>query len=412
MYNTGETMAQKYVHIIGAGLTGLTCAFTLQKAGIPYTILESTERVGGRVSTDNVDGFLLDRGFQVLLDSYPNAMKFFEGVSLNRFDSGALIWSGHNAIPFYNPLKSPSKIINTLQAPFLSFKDIVALATLILRTWNKSVYHLPEVSMETESYLRDQGFSADFLESFLLPFFRGIFLEQKLVTDKSFFEFLFSMFQKGTATLPENGMQELPGHLSSTLPKDAVQYKHRILDISDSLIICEEREPLAYDKVVVTERALAEMLLKKKKCVTKSTWCLYFAIDGAPPYSEKLLFLNGSRDGVINNLCFPSSISNKYAPIGKSLCSVTVLSDVYTGDEDELQKKVITELKSIFGQSVQQWRHLKTYFIEHALPEIATSSTPFLHSEDIYYAGDYTRHPSIEGAMIAGEKVAAAITKS
>ena len=55
----GEDLVMKPVVIVGAGLSGLTCAVTLHEGGTPVLLLEASDDVGGRVRTDEVEGFLL-----------------------------------------------------------------------------------------------------------------------------------------------------------------------------------------------------------------------------------------------------------------------------------------------------------------------------------------------------------------
>lgn len=62
--------------IIGGGISGLTCAKYLNEKEYSFMLLEGSDAFGGRVRTDKVDGFLLDRGFQILLTNYPEAKKY------------------------------------------------------------------------------------------------------------------------------------------------------------------------------------------------------------------------------------------------------------------------------------------------------------------------------------------------
>ena len=82
------------VAIVGAGLAGLACATTLHAAGIPVQIFEASNGVGGRVRSDVVDGFTLDRGFQVALTAYPEMHRQLDmaALDLRAFDPGALVW--------------------------------------------------------------------------------------------------------------------------------------------------------------------------------------------------------------------------------------------------------------------------------------------------------------------------------
>ena len=88
------------VLIVGAGLAGLTCALRLHEAGIPVQVIEASDGVGGRVRTDEVEGFLLDRGFQVYLSAYPEAGKLLDldALGLRPFSPGALVYDGEKLI--------------------------------------------------------------------------------------------------------------------------------------------------------------------------------------------------------------------------------------------------------------------------------------------------------------------------
>ena len=93
------------VVIIGAGISGLTCAKYLKDKGIEAMVLEASDNVGGRVRTDKVDGYKLDRGFQVLLTSYPEAIKIldYKALNLKILPSGARIRIGNHYHVMPNP---------------------------------------------------------------------------------------------------------------------------------------------------------------------------------------------------------------------------------------------------------------------------------------------------------------------
>lgn len=57
--------------VVGAGVAGMSAARVLAEAGVYVTLLEASDGVGGRVRTDVVNGFVLDRGFQVFIEAYP-----------------------------------------------------------------------------------------------------------------------------------------------------------------------------------------------------------------------------------------------------------------------------------------------------------------------------------------------------
>ena len=113
-------MSNAEIVIVGGGMAGLCCARRLQQEGIPYLILEGSDSIGGRIRTDHVEGFLLDRGFQILLTSYPEAQSFldFPRLDLHAFFPGALIRLNDRFHKFADPWKSPLAAAQQLFSPW------------------------------------------------------------------------------------------------------------------------------------------------------------------------------------------------------------------------------------------------------------------------------------------------------
>ena len=122
--------------IIGAGMSGMACALTLKKLGIESLLLESDQRIGGRIKTDRTqEGFLFDRGFQVLLNSYPELNHFLDlkKLHLKKFNSGALIYSEDSNRLLVNPLKHPQLILHSLFSDLATVKDKFLIPSLIIK---------------------------------------------------------------------------------------------------------------------------------------------------------------------------------------------------------------------------------------------------------------------------------------
>src|SRR5580704_5748669 len=129
------------VVIIGAGLAGLSCAVSLEAGGTSVTLLEAGDAPGGRVRTDRVEGFRLDRGFQVLLTAYPEAKRLldYDALQLKKFEPGALVWHSGKFHRFADPFRNPIGAAQFLFDSIVPLADKLNLAKLRARvqagTW-------------------------------------------------------------------------------------------------------------------------------------------------------------------------------------------------------------------------------------------------------------------------------------
>src|SRR4051812_29310481 len=188
--------------IVGAGLSGLAAACELKEHDLSYQVLEASDAVGGRARTDLLAGFLLDRGFQVLLTSYPEAKRQLDypSLQLGNFLPGALVRYQGRFHSVADPWRKPSTAFTTMAAPIGSLLDKLRIAQLrrfVTRTTLPEIMRSPETS--TIAFLRDYGFSDAIVERFLRPFFGGIFLERQLETSSRMFQFVYRMFADGVA---------------------------------------------------------------------------------------------------------------------------------------------------------------------------------------------------------------------
>src|SRR3954452_1975453 len=127
------------VIVAGGGLAGVAFARVLLQRGLHVKLLEASDAIGGRVRTDAVDGFLLDRGFQVLLTAYPEPHHQLrvDKLDLRRFDPGALVRFDGRFHRVVNPLRRPGLAWSTAFSPVGTIADKVRLGVLavdLLRT--------------------------------------------------------------------------------------------------------------------------------------------------------------------------------------------------------------------------------------------------------------------------------------
>jgi phytoene dehydrogenase-like protein len=405
------------VVIVGGGLAGLACARHLHQHGIAFQIIEASDGLGGRVRTDRVAGFLLDRGFQVLQTAYPEAQRVLDypKLDLHTFIPGALIRINDNSYRLADPMRNPLGAFESLFSPVGTLNDKLRLLALRQRLHRESIDSIFEREEQTTlDALHRAGFSPTIVSTLFRPFLRGIFLEKGLKTSSRMFEFVCKMFTDGQAALPANGMGAIPDQLASAFPREFVRLNTRVISIAPNSVTLEYGEKLRARAVIVaTEGPEACRLIPElAPVVSCSTTCLYFVAD-YDPIGSPILALNGEGSGSINNLCVLSSVAPSYAPAGSSLISVSILG-IPDEDDKKLEETVRPQLKAWFGQKVDSWRSFRTYRIHHALPSqalpaLAHPQRPVRMRRGLYVCGDHRDTASIQGALVSGRRTAETI---
>lgn len=413
-------MKSKPVVVIGAGLSGLCCARLLLKHNIDVLVLEAQDDVGGRVRTDLVNGFQLDRGFQVLQTAYPEAAAQldYDSLRLQSFAPGALIHTRGGMIEMSDPWRRPSKLLSTAFNGIGNFSDRLKLAKLrwhVTHTSIDDLWHEPE-STTHDYLLKTCGLSDDMVDRFFRPWFSGVFLEKDLSTSSRFFRFLFRIFALGDASLPEQGMSAIPRQLAVDLPLSNLRLSTAVdsLESSQCVRLRSGESIDCHAIVLAVEGKEASRLTNGMIPMPEfnSTTCFYFAASH-PPFNEPLLLLNGDNEGPINNLSVVSNVARSYAPAGQALISASVTGKLPINPSD-LITSVRQQVRRWFGSQVDSWSMLRSYEIPMALPRLragfsdSKSRTP-LSSAGIYHCGDYCETSSIQGAMLSGRKTAEAV---
>lgn len=404
--------------IIGGGLAGLTCALALQKGGQKVQLLESSDRIGGRVKTDQVDGFLLDRGFQVFQSSYPTAAKWLDLKSLNlrAFRNGCLLHKDDVFKVVADPWRNPLVALQSLISPTGKLSDLSKVARFRQRVCSeKDPYHLLDAPQTTAlERLQQTGFSEEMIDDFFKPFFSGVFLEKDLLTSSRMLDFTFAMFSRGEATLPADGMEAIPRQLAKQLSPGTIRTQTTVSQLGDGKVHLDDGSSIDCDAIVVaTEMPAASRLLHNGVSLSfRSTSCVYFDAGNAPIESP-VIVLNCDTESIVNSLCCPNRIQPSYAPKERTLISVTSIGPMDLSPSEQVEA-VRDELRGWFGGEVDRWRALTTYNIPYALPDQSVQSMELLRQsprvrDNIYRCGDYCDTRSIDGAIRSGEYTAQTI---
>jgi phytoene dehydrogenase-like protein len=404
------------VIIVGGGLAGLACANELKTIGIPFILLEASDRAGGRIRTDLVDGYLLDRGFQVLLTAYPEARHCLDypALRLRNFEAGALVRFAGRFHHVADPSREPLAALETLLAPIGSILDEVRTGALAARlAYTPLANILAEPESSTLAYLRHSGMSYDIINRFYRPFFGGIFLEDALDTSSRKFEFTFHMLTKGHAALPAQGMEAIPRQLAAKLPAESIRLNTRVATINTNKVTLTSGEVLDTKAVVIaTDLSTADRLLGRTVQRTfGKTSCFYFSADSTPEL-KPVLILNGEGKGAINNMCVPSNIQAGYAPPGKALVSVSTVGNHFEASEADVR----AQLQQWFGNQVQIWKMIGRYDIPEAIPMQSPRQGGIVirrskMGDGLYVAGDWCDVASSNGALASGRRAAFAIAE-
>lgn len=412
--------AKPKIVIVGAGLAGLACARILAAAGRSFTLLEASNAVGGRVRTDRVDGFLLDRGFQVFLPAYPEARRVldYDGLDLRPLYRGVDVFVKNRFHRMADPLAHPLTAMQNFRDQIVSLRDKWTM--LLLR---KEVFGLREPPrdqppMETEDYLLKFGFSKSVIDKFFRPFFGGVFLEKDLRTSATMLQFLFAMFDRGGTAVPAHGMQAIPEQLAVALPPGSLRLNAPVSAVRKGEVTLDSGEVLHAEHVVVaaSEEAAHRLLPADGTPAPlpgRSTTCLYFAAPEMPP-GDPILHLDGDGRGPVNSVVVLSRLSAHYAPPGQHLICASIIG---SPSSTELELVVREQLTRWFGgEVVARWRHLRTYQIRHAQPESRQLKPgPPLSAviePGLYRCGDWCEDVSINGALVSGRRAGEAVMRA
>jgi phytoene dehydrogenase-like protein len=393
------------VVVVGAGIAGLAAARALHARGRNVVVLEKSDEVGGRIRTDVVDGFRLDRGFQVMLTAYPELVRHvsLHELELRSFDPGALVMIDGKARVVGDPFRDPRTLPATALAPIGSPLD--KLRILLLRRRTRSIDPrelLHGQDLPTVVALRRAGFSPAIIERFFRPLFGGIQLDPSLATSRRMFDIIFRSLSEGDSAVPRLGMGELPRRMATLLP-GIVHPGAAVSQIDGTSVTTNSGHRVEARAVIVaTEEPVARTFVELAPRASRRAGAVYFDAPRAPT-SSKMVILDGTGRGPVLNAAVMSNVSPDYAPSGRHLV-VAAMPDIVEGDLEAVAR---SQMRTWWGPQVDAWRHLRTYRIDHAGVEQRPPFPPRRKIDfggGVFVCGDHRDTGSIQGALFSGRR--------
>lgn len=412
------------VVVVGAGLAGLRCAGALTARGLSVVVLEQTDRPGGRVRTDVVDGLRCDRGFQLLNPSYPAVRRHIDVDGLNLQVAGRgvrVVDASGQAHPLADPVRHPAQLTATLRA-------VVSLGLLrprplagLVRWAAPAVGPVSALKAGRDASLAEDwvrlGVSGPLRDAVLSPFLAGVLGDAAGTTSDRYVRLVLRSFLLATPGVPAKGMQALPDELARRSGAD-LRYGQRVVGIDDGPTVTvhvADHGPVRAHAVVVAADPLGTASLIGRSAPAMrglSTW--WFAahepVGSTRRGPDRFLRVSGSGGPVVNTAVM-SAIAPGYAPPGTTLVQGTTLLD-RTGPAGE--DVIRAELARLWGRATGSWRLVIRHDIPHALPDHPAHQNlvrPQLAGERILLAGDHLETPSIQGALVSGGRAAARIVR-
>ena len=394
--------------VIGAGLAGLAAASTLHRAGREVIIVERDDSVGGRVRTDLEDGYVLDRGFQVLLTAYPEIARHLDldALDLRAFVRGVNVWDSGSFTELSDPRASLSAVVGGLRTQVLTASDRVRFLKLAIRLLRSKHGFLDRADdCSTADFLKALRFSDRSVEKLWEPLLSGNQLTPSLEGSARLACLILRCLVVGPAAVPARGMQEIPDQMAAGLPIESVHLGVEVEKIDGAKVLLSTGEVTSARRVIVaTEQPAAARLLQEESSQGRAQWHAYFAA-AEPPNDSKAIHLLPSADGPCRNIAIMSNVAPEYAPQGSAL----IVAAGPTTRSDPPLTEAQQQLDRVFGSQSESWELVKQGIVEHAQPMFVPGATFRRRIQEdcqIVVAGDHRTTPSIQGALVSGRLAA------
>ena len=360
--------------VIGAGLAGLACAADLAAAGLAVAVVEAADAPGGRMRTDRQDGFLLDRGFQVVNTSYPQMRRRIDlrALRLRPFTPGMLLHTGQGRLRFTDPTRRPGRAADLLPGRLASSRDLAALGILSARDMLLPARLIRRGRDEaTLDALARAGISGELIERLFRPFLAGVFLEDELATSSRFFHLVWRSMLRGSLCLPRHGVQAVPAQLAAGLPPGTIRLETPVSSLTGDGVALADGTELAAPVVVVA--------------------------------TGPTLLVDAER--TILHTAVLTEVMPAYSGDGRALVCATVLGGTASGQDAAVR----TRLAELYETDTGGWELLRAVQVDGALPAMLPPH-PLSRACRIgpgrFVCGDHRATGSVQGALASGARAA------
>lgn len=403
------------VIVIGAGLAGLQCARRLQRNGFHPLVLEAEAEVGGRVRTEAIDGFLCDRGFQVLNPAYPAVRAWVDmpALGLQAFGTGVQLRTDQGTATLAHPLRHPRQLPATLSSGLLDLGDLLGLARWLGPTLVRARTSSRATSDQSlEASLDAAGITGRLRQYVVDTFLAGVLADSTGQSSANYVRLLLRSFVLATPGLPRTGMQALPEQLAACLlnPVRLSTPARAVRQVDGGIEVDTDGGVLrAAAGVVAVGPHQVAGLLDEPAPITHGLTTWWFQAPSAPTSSPFLLLdgrgSGGGPSGPIWSTAVVSNAAPSYAPAGTALVQATTLLDRTDGMADE--RAVRADLAELYGVSVDDWQVLAHHVIPHTLPAMPpplVDRAPQRVADRLFVCGDHRDTGSIQGALVSGDR--------
>ena len=404
--------AEADVIVVGAGLAGLACARRLSGRGLDVRCYDASDAVGGRVRTDVVDGFRLDRGFQVLNTGYPEVVRTVDlaALDLREFDAAVRIRRGGVIRRVPNPLAAHGEWGALVRARPTSVSGSLAVGAYLTRTLalpTERVLRRPDVA-GPEAWRRS-GISPRTIDELLTPFLGGVVLEREITTSRHFLDLMVRMFARGRSAVPSRGMQRLPEQLAAQLPDGVLRLEAPVERVRADRVLVGGTDVGARAVVVAVDPWSARDLVPElgPAPAARGVTTYYYA---AEPWVDQTstLVLDADGSGLANSVVLTAA-APEYSGDGRSLISASV---VHAGPDDPSERSVRGTLAALYQRDTRDWELVARYDVARALPAMTAPHPmrrPVALAGGLFVAGDHRDTSSIQGALVSGRRAADAV---